>query len=450
MPQSLDQYLSSLLTKYHYADQAKKDISNALQHYRNLSPTSAQFVFNDGMKKELFCLDGTIPVNYKGSTYNIPVCIWLLDTHPYNSPMCYVKPTAYMQIKVSRHVDQTGRIFLPYLHDWNPGSSDLLGLIQVMVVVFGETPPVFSKPQDGSPASGYPAARPTAAAGGFFRPTTGAMPPAIGGGQPPYPTSGGMPPYPTSATAMPTPWTPYSGPMPAQSATPASSTTVGGGGMGYGSHPMYPVGSGASSYPLYPPQATTTPASTGYPYPLATNNQQQTSPPSQTGTITQEHIRASLLTAVEEKVKARLKEALSGSQAEMDVLKRTHDELTQGKTKLDDMISRMDREQTELEANLQSLRDRNAELKELIRKMENQGAVDVDEAVVTTAPLYKQLVNAFAEENATEDAIYYLGEALRKGVIDLDVFLKHVRELSRKQFMLRALMQKCREKAQLP
>lgn len=54
--------------------------------------------------------------------YNIPVCVWLLDTHPYNSPMCYVKPTAYMQIKVSRHVDQTGRVFLPYLHEWNPVS----------------------------------------------------------------------------------------------------------------------------------------------------------------------------------------------------------------------------------------------------------------------------------------------------------------------------------------
>ena len=35
-----------------------------------------------------------------------------------------------------------------------------------------------------------------------------------------------------------------------------------------------------------------------------------------------------------------------------------------------------------------------------------------------------RLLNAFAEEQATEDAIYYLGEALRKGVIDLDVFLK--------------------------
>lgn len=35
-----------------------------------------------------------------------------------------------------------------------------------------------------------------------------------------------------------------------------------------------------------------------------------------------------------------------------------------------------------------------------------------------------RLLNAFAEENAIEDAIYYLGEALRRQVIDLDVFLK--------------------------
>lgn len=215
------------------------------------------------------------------------------------------------------------------------------------------------------------------------------------------------------------------------------------------SYPVFPSVAPAA-YPPYPTSGPTA-ASTSYLYPPATTTSTAASAAaSQTGTITQEHIRFSLLTAVEEKVKARLKEALSGAQAEMDVLKRTHDELTQGKTKLDDMINRMDREQAELEANLQNLHERNEELKELIRKVENQGSINVDEAVVTTAPLYKQLVNAFAEENATEDAIYYLGEALRKGVIDLDVFLKHVRELSRKQFLLRALMQKCREKAQLP
>jgi len=59
-------------------------------------------------------------------TYNIPVCLWLLDTHPYNPPMIYVKPTANMQIKPGRHVDMSGRIYLPYLHEWKHVCDSLL------------------------------------------------------------------------------------------------------------------------------------------------------------------------------------------------------------------------------------------------------------------------------------------------------------------------------------
>lgn len=60
-----------------------------------------------------------------------------------------------------------------------------------------------------------------------------------------------------------------------------------------------------------------------------------------------------------------------------------------------------------------------------------------------------RLLNSYAEEAAIEDSIYYIGEALRNGSLELEVFLKHVRQLSRRQFMLRALMQKCRQKAGL-
>lgn len=45
-----------------------------------------------------------------------------MDTHPNNAPMCFVKPTPDMQIKVSMFVDHNGKIYLPYLHDWNPVS----------------------------------------------------------------------------------------------------------------------------------------------------------------------------------------------------------------------------------------------------------------------------------------------------------------------------------------
>ena len=68
---------------------------------------------------------------------------------------------------------------------------------------------------------------------------------------------------------------------------------------------------------------------------------------------------------------------------------------------------------------------------------------------LTTGKIYR-LLNTYADEAATEDAIYYLGEGLRRGVIELDVFLKNVRSLSRKQFMQRALMERCRHQAGLP
>ena len=57
-------------------------------------------------------------VHSLGNTYNIPLCLWLMDTHPYNPPVCYIKPTTTMHIIPGRHVDSNGRVYLPYLHEW--------------------------------------------------------------------------------------------------------------------------------------------------------------------------------------------------------------------------------------------------------------------------------------------------------------------------------------------
>jgi len=73
-----------------------------------------------------------------------------------------------------------------------------------------------------------------------------------------------------------------------------------------------------------------------------------------------------------------------------------------------------------------------------------------DDAIITPAPIYNQLLQAYAEEHAIQDLLYYLADGLRRQSIGLDAYLKHVRELSRKQFMLRATMHKCRQIANLP
>uniref|UniRef100_A0A2K6F9E9 UEV and lactate/malate dehyrogenase domains n=1 Tax=Propithecus coquereli TaxID=379532 RepID=A0A2K6F9E9_PROCO len=66
-----------------------------------------------------------------GNTYNIPIRLWILDSHPFAPPICFLKPTANMGISVGKHVDAQGRIYLPYLQNWSHGIADRLVLLDL-------------------------------------------------------------------------------------------------------------------------------------------------------------------------------------------------------------------------------------------------------------------------------------------------------------------------------
>ncbi|XP_048340796.1 tumor susceptibility gene 101 protein isoform X3 [Sphaerodactylus townsendi] len=382
--------LKKMLGKYKYRDLTVQETVSVITQYKDLKPVMDGYVFNDGSSRELMSLTGTIPVIYRGNTYNIPICLWLLDTYPFNPPICFVKPTSSMTIKTGKHVDANGKIYLPYLHEWKHPQSDLIGLIQVMIVVFGEEPPVFSRPTVSASYPPYQATGP---------PNTSYMP-GMPSGMSPYPP--GPPPNTSGYPSYPYP--PPSGPFPATTST--------------------------QLYPSQPPVTTMG--------------------PSRDGTIGEDTIRASLISAVSDKLRWRMKEEMDRAQAELNALKRTEEDLKKGHQKLEEMVTRLDQEVTEVDKNIELLKKKDEELSSALEKMESQSENnDIDEVIVPTAPLYKQILNLYAEENAIEDTIFYLGEALRRGVIDLDIFLKHVRLLSRKQFQLRALMQKARKTAGL-
>ncbi|KAI1903998.1 hypothetical protein AGOR_G00001160 [Albula goreensis] len=150
----------TLSKQYKYKDATVRDIISAISQYKDLKPVMDTYVFNDGTSRDMMSLAGTVPVSYRGNVYNIPVCLWLLDTYPYNPPICFVKPTSAMMIKTGQHLDANGKIYLPYLHEWNHPQSDLYGLIQVMIVVFGEEPPVFSRPTTQTPIQAFQATGP--------------------------------------------------------------------------------------------------------------------------------------------------------------------------------------------------------------------------------------------------------------------------------------------------
>ncbi|XP_030056973.1 ubiquitin-conjugating enzyme E2 variant 3 isoform X2 [Microcaecilia unicolor] len=102
------------------------------------------YTFRDGSQKDLLNFVGTIPMTYQGNSYNIPVQLWILDSHPFAPPLCFLKPTATMGIHVGKHVDTQGRIYLPYLQNWSHPKSTVLGLFAEMILKFEEELPLYS------------------------------------------------------------------------------------------------------------------------------------------------------------------------------------------------------------------------------------------------------------------------------------------------------------------
>ncbi|WAR08579.1 TS101-like protein [Mya arenaria] len=286
------------------------------------------------------------------------------------------------KIKSGRNVDQNGKVDLPYLREWKYPDSDLYGMIQILTIVFGEEPPVYSRsaPPPSQPPR-YPGGNtPYPASGGYGMPM-----PGVSGPQASYPSNT---PYPNPGGYPASPGTGYPGQFSGYN-PPAS---------GYQGYPSsYPSTTATSSYPSNPPYPSSTPysSSSASSYPTTESTASNYNNISGTSTVTEEHLKASLLSA-----------------AEMDVLYKTQADLLKGKDKLEQMMADLDKEKVEIEGNVKLLRQKDQEVKEALGRMENQDQI---------------------KEQAIEDAMYYLGIALRKNVIDLEVFLKNVRELSRKQ-----------------
>ena len=108
------------------------------------------YTSDDGHSQNLVMLRGTVPIVYRGSSYNIPVQIVVMSYHPSGPPIMHVKPTPDMEVKQRHdHVDRNGQVYLPYLTNWYPARSSLVGAISAMIEVFSRVPPVYSRPADG-------------------------------------------------------------------------------------------------------------------------------------------------------------------------------------------------------------------------------------------------------------------------------------------------------------
>ncbi|XP_068168507.1 ubiquitin-conjugating enzyme E2 variant 3 [Antennarius striatus] len=138
--------IQRVLSKYKFHDVVLEELQKIDRIYPGMIPSTAPYTCSDGIQKELLKLIGNLPVQFQGRSYNFPIQLWLLDSFPFSPPVCLLRPTANMVIREGKHVNPSGRIFLPGLHNWDYPKSSVVGLLNEMTAKFEEDPPLSSKP----------------------------------------------------------------------------------------------------------------------------------------------------------------------------------------------------------------------------------------------------------------------------------------------------------------
>ncbi|KAG8168991.1 hypothetical protein KVR01_001740 [Diaporthe batatas] len=158
-------WLYSVLTsEYHDVNRTYNDVAQALSQYPSLLPRTDVHTFPNGTSALLLHISGTIPVNFRGTTYRFPISIWVPHAYPREPPLVYVTPTETMVVRPGQHVDPQGQVYHPYLVGWADfwDKSNLFDFLGVLRDIFAKEPPVVARGQaQQRPPSVQPQATPT-------------------------------------------------------------------------------------------------------------------------------------------------------------------------------------------------------------------------------------------------------------------------------------------------
>ncbi|KAF2821927.1 UEV-domain-containing protein [Ophiobolus disseminans] len=148
VPDKVLNWLYSVLTsEYKDVNRTYHDAAEALSHYPSLTTRTEVYTYENGTSALLLLLTGTLPVTFRGATYGFPVAIWVPYAYPRESPIVYITPSQDMVVRPGQHVSGDGRVYHPYLAQWEKywDKSTLFDFLAVLRGVFAKEPPVRSR-----------------------------------------------------------------------------------------------------------------------------------------------------------------------------------------------------------------------------------------------------------------------------------------------------------------
>lgn len=87
---------------------------------RTITPVTKtdETAFDNGQTALLLLLHGTLPISFRGATYQIPIHIWVPLEYPRMPPLAFVVPTKEMGVRKGREVEPGGRVSEDVVQTW--------------------------------------------------------------------------------------------------------------------------------------------------------------------------------------------------------------------------------------------------------------------------------------------------------------------------------------------
>lgn len=383
---------------------------------------------------------------------------YIPENYPASPPKVYVRPTSSKLIVVlfcdsacfivtglpidmiikpgHRNVDTEGFVMVPYISNWNgsnPANSSMLELCNILCGVFSSEPPLFSKPVSVASTSSSKQRN----SWGSSEYHVEAI--KYGSGS----TSGS-----TSSANTNSYNNSFAGANP--SVTSKIMNQYYGGdstSLSTASPPAYPAGAGTASY-------------------YTTNTLSSSNAYSYTSQATMK--RQALVEKLAVLLKSELHTVLSNTASALEKEMETQQELeTANNVELPNLLKTLTDQKKMYQEGIHSINKKTVQLesweKEMVQLDSDSGNVsdgnDGDDASTSKSStaavkfdrlvhyddISLQLVKLTAENNAVDDAIYYLDHALAHGEgdgLDIQEVLKETRKLARKQFLCRTHVMK--------
>ena len=144
------------------------------------------------------------------------------------------------------------------------------------------------------------------------------------------------------------------------------------------------------------------------------------------------------LKSASETCRAKLGEEYAKTRAEIDSLHSVNKELLEKQEDLATILKDGEMKNDSVESYIGSLQSAKGTLERISADQSRElTEADVDHLVEVPGAVDAQIVELVAADEAIKDCVYALGRVLDADQLDLELYLKRVRELSRKQFSVR-------------